>query len=328
MGYDPATKLFTQAGFDSQGTFQIATVRVADMKGGKLLSKGVIGQCEKRLLDADGAEITFATETLSCTELSKDRLVLVWSNRREAGDKPLPDWKLTYERAATTKDDLWKAYRDVAAGSWDGAGALVHEIKESGLSQGDKFRAHFTLRAEMDGTALVGESDFQMLDKPPAWKNRVMVGWDPAARQVRFLAFWSGGLVEEIILSGRNGNTFVGTYSAKHPGREPEEAGIRMDYTDADSCVITFLDGPFQGKELSSLETEEMIGRGRIRGAEEARTVVPAFCRGPGRGPGRRQSRLYERWIILRLVKVVLTGLMVGLVVVLTETAQRRRPSF
>jgi len=96
MGYDPVSGKFTQTTFDSEGSYQVATLDIAGMKKGKKMSEGFIGKWEEKRFQADGTVVT-ATETLSCTEMGERRLVFVWSNRRERG-KTLPDWKLTYER--------------------------------------------------------------------------------------------------------------------------------------------------------------------------------------------------------------------------------------
>lgn len=78
-----------------------------------------------------------------------------------------------------------------------------------------------------------------------------MATWDPETRQVRFLAVWSGALVEEIVLSREKGPAFFVTYTAKSPGSETLRVRIRLKYDTPDSFVYTFADGPNKGKELS-----------------------------------------------------------------------------
>jgi hypothetical protein len=79
----------------------------------------------------------------------------------------------------------------------------------------------------------------------------VLAGWDPAARKVRFLAVWSGGLIEEIALQRKQGTSYFGTYTAKSPAQPTLQARIRLDFPTPDSYVFTILDGPHKGKELS-----------------------------------------------------------------------------
>jgi hypothetical protein len=93
---------------------------------------------------------------------------------------------------------------------------------------------------------------FEALGKVPAGKSRILVGWDPASRQVRFLSVWSDGSLEELVLSTREGTAFLGTYSTKTAAAAPQQARIRADYVDADTCILTFLDGPNKGKQLST----------------------------------------------------------------------------
>jgi hypothetical protein len=174
-----------------------------------------------------------------------------------SGEKKLPDWPLVTLKRKMAADDLWKAYRDVAAGTWTGTGALLKDRKEDNLSRGDQFQARFSLEPEMDGAALVGHSEFRVADRPKKWQNRVLVGRNPATRQVCFHALWNDGGMEEIILSEHRGTTFLGTYSAGIPGQESLQARVKMDYTDANTCVLTFLDGPFQGEQLSSWRREK-----------------------------------------------------------------------
>ncbi|NLY02081.1 MAG: hypothetical protein GXY83_38855 [Rhodopirellula sp.] len=96
IGYDPVSGKCIQTNFDADGTFQRATLEIAGMKKGKVLGEGLVGNWEERRFSPDSTVVT-AHETVHCTELSKDRITCVWSNRREGG-KSLPDWKLTYER--------------------------------------------------------------------------------------------------------------------------------------------------------------------------------------------------------------------------------------
>ncbi len=96
MGYDPVDGKWHQMLFDGDGMLQLGALTIEDMKKGKAMSKGFIGNWEEKLLKPDGTVAT-GTATFACTEISKDRITFVWSNRKE-GDKSLPDWKLTYQR--------------------------------------------------------------------------------------------------------------------------------------------------------------------------------------------------------------------------------------
>jgi hypothetical protein len=115
----------------------------------------------------------------------------------------------------------------------------------------------FSLAPASDGKTLVGETKFEMLDKPLTLDAQVLTGWDPDQRQVRFIAFWSGALVEEIVLSRQRGTAFLGTYIAKSPGSPTLRERIRIDYKTPDSYVVTFAEGPRKDQELSSWKRVE-----------------------------------------------------------------------
>jgi hypothetical protein len=95
-GYDPVAKKGTMAGFDVDGGFVLSTVDVPDLKNGKVMGVGVFGNWQEKRFGPDG-KTTTSTSTLSCTEVGRDRIVFIWSNRKENG-KPLPDFKMTLER--------------------------------------------------------------------------------------------------------------------------------------------------------------------------------------------------------------------------------------
>jgi hypothetical protein len=98
-GYDPSSKKWTIVSFDAGGTYQVATLDVADMKPGKVIGVGLVGTWKETRFGADGTVIT-ATETLTCKKLDDKEMVFVWSDRQEDG-KVLPDWNLTAKRKAT-----------------------------------------------------------------------------------------------------------------------------------------------------------------------------------------------------------------------------------
>jgi hypothetical protein len=188
-----------------------------------------------------------------------DADTFTWQMRdiKENG-KDIPDWpKVTYRRklaAPPGENDLWMAYRAAAAGNWNGTGALIQAFPDLGLDKGDKFRMQFSLEPQLDGKALVGKTEFEMLDGPFKAQCRVLAGWDPDTRQVRVLAFWSGGLVEEIVLVRQRGTAFYGTYTAKSPSSRTLRGRICQDFDTPDSYVFTFLDGALEGQTLSSFE--------------------------------------------------------------------------
>ena len=95
-GYDPVAKKGTMAGFDAEGGFVLATVDVPQLKQRKVMGVGVLGNWQEKRFGPDG-KTTTSTSTLSCTEVSRERIVFIWSNRKEDG-KPLPDFKMTLER--------------------------------------------------------------------------------------------------------------------------------------------------------------------------------------------------------------------------------------
>ncbi len=129
-----------------------------------------------------------------------------WQIREQTHDgKKMPDMPLATFRRETGQaaGDLWTAYRNAALGTWNGQGVLRDDFGDLPIAKGDKFTMQFTLRPELDGKAAVGETVFQVVGKPFTTNCRVLAGWDPDARQIRFTALRDGELVEEIVLSGR-----------------------------------------------------------------------------------------------------------------------------
>jgi hypothetical protein len=242
MGYDPATKKWTQAGFDSDGTCLLATVEFADMRRGNALSKGQIGKWEKKRLSGDGAT-TFATETFSCTEMSKDRIVLVWSNRREQG-KSLPDWKLTYERPETNKGEV-SGSADVASpalaqesnrddfrefcqawqGRWVGNVTWITDQPGAG-KKGEKVTAYSDCKLVDDGGAMIVK--YYGGDGSATW----LIAFDAGAKRITGLWITSGGLVTRSIIY-RNGDKWI----EKGDGSYPDGTKTEFLYT------ITISDG-------------------------------------------------------------------------------------
>jgi hypothetical protein len=170
--------------------------------------------------------------------------------------KQVPDWpKVTLRRKKATasgEDALWQAFRDASAGTWDGKGAIASDLTELGLSKGDLFEYHLTWTPDLKGKTLLGAGPFRVAAKDFTAEARALCGWDPETWQVRLLAFWSGGLVEELLLSRQDGTAFFGTYIAKVPGEVTRREPICIDFPDQDHYVITFTRAPRKGEVLSS----------------------------------------------------------------------------
>jgi hypothetical protein len=96
IGYNPGTKKIVQTIFDAAGGHSVSMLEMTDMTKGKKMSVGKIGTWEIKRYDPDG-KVTTGTESFHCLEASNNRIVIVWSDRKQEG-KSLPDFKLTYER--------------------------------------------------------------------------------------------------------------------------------------------------------------------------------------------------------------------------------------
>jgi len=95
-GYDPATKRWTTASFDSEGGYSLGTITLADMHKGKHFEKGVIGKWERQDSTKDG-KTTTTTYLTSCDECTEKRIVIRGSNGIHDG-KPSLDLILVMER--------------------------------------------------------------------------------------------------------------------------------------------------------------------------------------------------------------------------------------
>ena len=185
-----------------------------------------------------------------------------WQLRDMTEDgRRIPDWpKVTFRRktaATPSEDELWQAFKTAAEGAWNGSAVASRDYESAGISKGDKFEMRFTLTSDLDGKVMVGKTDLQLKNKPLKLECRGLTGWDADTRQVRSLAFWSGGLLEELVISRHEGNRFIGTYAAKLPGSETQRARISMNYINPDHYVIKFLDGPSKGTVLSSWKRQK-----------------------------------------------------------------------
>jgi hypothetical protein len=61
-------------------------------------------------------------------------------------------------------------------------------------------------------------------------------------------------MVEEIALQRMRGTAFLGTLTTKAPEHAAERAGISLDCPDADTVVVTLLDGPRKGEVLNTFK--------------------------------------------------------------------------
>lgn len=172
--------------------------------------------------------------------------------------KKMPDWKvITFRRkTGAPSDDLWSAWRQASGGTWLGEGTIGRDYKDLDLSKGDRFTYRLVQKPNPEGTCIASEGDFRIEGKDVTAKVTALDYWDPDNRQIRSIGSWTNGLVEEIAIQRRQGTAFLGTYVAKSPGSAVERAGIRYDFPDPDSTVITYLDGPRKGEVLSSWKRE------------------------------------------------------------------------
>jgi hypothetical protein len=63
--------------------------------------------------------------------------------------------------------------------------------------------------------------------------------------------------VEELVYQRQRGTAFLGTYVPKFPGKVSSRQRLSSDFPDADSNVLTLLDGPREGETLCSFKREK-----------------------------------------------------------------------
>lgn len=100
-GYDPASKTWTAVTFSSDETFSLARMTSDDVKKGRVLSQGGTATMEECISEKDGSTTRF-TAKAECRECTKDRIVIVNSDRKETGESK-PDLTLTMERTERPK---------------------------------------------------------------------------------------------------------------------------------------------------------------------------------------------------------------------------------
>jgi len=178
-----------------------------------------------------------------------------WQIRKQTHNgEELPDTPLaTFHRTmGAPAGDLWQACRDAFVGSWLGSGTLAHDSADGAIAKGDKFEYCLTWTPDLNGMALVGDGDFQVLNKDYREQVKLLLGWDPYARCVRLHGYWTSGLLEEIQISRQEGKDLLGTYAGKFVGIPADREAIRYHFTGPDSCVIKILDGPRKGENLAT----------------------------------------------------------------------------
>lgn len=202
------------------------------------------------------------TEATACFE-KKDADTYTWQTKEIAlGGKKMADWPLVtfHRKTGVAADDLWNAWRQACEGTWIGEGTNGRDSTELGISKDDKFTYRRIQKPASQGACMVGEGDFKLVGKDASASVRLFDYWDPDASQVRSIASWTNGLVEEITIQKHLGTAFVGTYVVKAPGVAVERAGIRLNFPDPDSAVVKFIDGPRKGEVLCSWKREKERG--------------------------------------------------------------------
>lgn len=202
------------------------------------------------------------TEATACFE-QKDADTYTWQTKEIAlGGKKMADWPLVtfHRKTGVAADDLWNAWRQACEGTWIGEGTNGRDSTELGISKDDKFTYRRIQKPASQGACMVGEGDFKLVGKDASASVRLFDYWDPDASQVRSIASWTNGLVEEITIQKHLGTAFVGTYVVKAPGVAVERAGIRLNFPDPDSAVVKFIDGPRKGEVLCSWKREKERG--------------------------------------------------------------------
>jgi hypothetical protein len=176
----------------------------------------------------------------------KDADTYTWQARDLAlDDRKLPDFPvITMNRkVGAAGGELWREFVSVATGMWDGAGELADDDPAQGLVKGDRFEYRLHVTSELDGQAVGGEGVFQVPARSHVQHVRLLGGWDPNAQQIRYSAYWSGGLVEEIVLTKREGTVFHGYHHACSPGVPAHRREILADFTDGRSATFSLVDG-------------------------------------------------------------------------------------
>ena len=183
-----------------------------------------------------------------------------WQARNVTLDgKPFPDWPQVTMRRQKGKaaGELWSAFCDAFAGNWVGTGNLSADFPDQGWSKGDKFTYHLTYTPDIDKNVLAGDGSFCVAGSDETAAARVSWYWDPDSAQVRAVACWNMGGIEEVTIQRKTAKGFLGTYATKGPGQEKFRARVRVDFPDPDTYTITFIDGEKKGKQLVEWKREK-----------------------------------------------------------------------
>ncbi len=209
-GFDPVSRKFIGTGFDAQGTYQSTTLEVAGMEKGKKIEVGPVGKWEETRYNTDGSTIK-ALETLSCTEMGKDRIVFVWSNRNEEG-KALPDWKLTYERPAPLAEGLdgFQEYAETMVGEWEAELVLAGDVPGLGKN-GDTVKGRCSIGWTCDKKGLEGQYTIGSAE------GKWFTVFDPKSGGIREFGLDSTGAVGETRIAKEQGK-WVARNTTAYPG--------------------------------------------------------------------------------------------------------------
>ncbi|MCL4195405.1 MAG: hypothetical protein KJZ87_26945, partial [Thermoguttaceae bacterium] len=156
--------------------------------------------------------------TLSCAEMGENRIVLVWSDRREQV-KNLPDWKLTYERpsdAPPSANYEHLRFLECMVGDW----RTEYEL------DGQKVEGEFTCQWSPGKYCLTWTAEARSKDDGQLLTHGSgVIAWDAATKQARETAAQSDGTLATAVFSlqdgkiviDRSGTTADGTHFTTRP---------------------------------------------------------------------------------------------------------------
>lgn len=193
-GYDPVSKKWTVAAFDASGGYSLSNIEFDNITKGKQFGKGSTGTGETKVNKSDGTTTTETTK-LTCLECTKDKMVILWSERTENG-KSVPDVTVTSERQQQRQRGSREAldlpaipgdyptahdyveYFKTFAGSWK----MTNEI-DGKVSTG-------TWRSRLARTKTCFSTYSQSSDQP---SKEGIHGYDPVAKKWTVASFDSDG---------------------------------------------------------------------------------------------------------------------------------------
>ncbi len=202
---------------------------------------GVETRCE------DGEECT-----VDCRAVKDGKDKWTYTSKTSDGKSIKIEYHRVDDLEASKDDSLWQNFSKRLTGEWEGTGTLGQDLEELGLSKGDSFDYQVDWTPKVDGRVLTGEGKFKVASRDYAADVALIVCWDPTKGKIRLLAVWSGGLVEEALLSRQGGDAFFGTLSGTFPGRETVQGPIRWELPEGGPGVIKFIGGPRKGDTLST----------------------------------------------------------------------------